>query len=231
MANNQNDQYGDEEQAFAAGDGAQSGQLELDNGDEQLPWLESDDDYAEEGVDTARIVAFGLIIFVVLGLLLGGIWWWSNQNGDPSLEPDGSTIAAPEGDFRERPEDPGSRVFDGTGDVAPAVGEGQTRESVIDSTQSPRPSVDSATTENTTTSATGVGVQIGAFQTRQSAERGWRVLVGQHSQLAGLQHRIVEGEAEFGTVFRLQAIAPDQAAADRLCTNLRSNGGSCQVKP
>jgi hypothetical protein len=231
MANDQNDHYGDDEQAWESGEGEDSGQLSMDHGDDQLPWLESDDDYAEEGVDTARIVAFGLIGLVIVGLLVGGAWWWFNRDGDPSLAPDGSTIAAPEGPFRERPEESGGRVFDGTGDVAPAVSEGQTREGVLESSESPRPSVETATVENTTTRATGVGVQIGAFQTRQSAERGWQVLVGQHSVLAGLEPRIIEGEAEFGTVFRLQAIAADRAAADRLCATLRSNGGSCQVKP
>ena len=36
-------------------------QLALADGEERLPWLESEDDYEEPGVDTGRIVAFGAV--------------------------------------------------------------------------------------------------------------------------------------------------------------------------
>lgn len=232
------DEYGrnGEEQAGAAG--AEAAQLALDPADEQLPWLASDDDYEDRGVDTGRIIAFALIGFVALGLLLGGGWWWLNRSGgDPALVADGSTIEAPEGPVKTRPDDPGGKVFAGTGDTSFAVGQGQTREGVLASDVEPRPSIDAATVENTQIDAAvaptggGVGVQVGAYSNRASAEQGWATLVRHHSALSGLPHRVIEGQADIGRVFRLQAIAHDRAAADALCAAIRNGGGSCQVKP
>ena len=41
---------------------------------------------------------------------------------------------------------------------------------------------------------------------------------------------MIEGKADIGTVYRLQAIAADAAAARTLCGQLRSAGLACQVK-
>jgi len=40
----------------------------------------------------------------------------------------------------------------------------------------------------------------------------------------------VEGEADIGTVYRLQAVAGDAASANRLCSALKGDGVACQVK-
>jgi dihydroxyacetone kinase len=40
----------------------------------------------------------------------------------------------------------------------------------------------------------------------------------------------VEGQADIGKVYRLQAVADDVAAAKRLCDALQSDGVACQVK-
>jgi hypothetical protein len=45
-----------------------------------------------------------------------------------------------------------------------------------------------------------------------------------------MRYRIEEGVVDIGTVYRLQAVASDRAAADRLCANLKSDGIDCQVK-
>ncbi|MEM8725557.1 MAG: SPOR domain-containing protein, partial [Pseudomonadota bacterium] len=75
--------------------------------DESLPWLESDEEDEDEGaVDTARIIGFAAILLVVLAALIGTIWFVTNTGGDPELVADGSTIEAPEGPYKERPDDP-----------------------------------------------------------------------------------------------------------------------------
>ncbi len=102
--------------------------LDLDSDEEALPWLESSDYAEEDGVDTGRLVGFVLLGLLALGLLVGGIWFLTNRGPDPELVADGSTIEAPEGDYKRKPDEAGGREFPGTGDVAPAVGEGQTRE-------------------------------------------------------------------------------------------------------
>ncbi|MDR2858363.1 MAG: SPOR domain-containing protein, partial [Novosphingobium sp.] len=48
--------------------------------------------------------------------------------------------------------------------------------------------------------------------------------------LAGLRHRVIEGRADIGTVYRLQAVPGDAAAAQALCARLKAAGLACQVK-
>lgn len=77
----------------------------------------------------------------------------------------------------------------------------------------------------------GVGVQIGAFSSHAAAEAAWGKLSAQYSALSGHSHRIVEGKADIGTVFRLQALAGDAGGARALCETLQGAGLHCQVKP
>ncbi|WP_120718189.1 SPOR domain-containing protein [Tsuneonella amylolytica] len=220
-----------------------SEQLTLADEDERLPWLESgDEEYEEGGVDTGRIFGFALLALLALAVIVGGIWWFGNRGPDPELVADGSTIEAPDGPYKQRPADPGGKKFEGTGNLAPVVGEGQSREGRIADT-SPRPSIDVAKpTEDATDAAAttasseppvssgGVAVQVGAYSTKASAEAGWQKLRGQTEHLNGVSHRVVEGDADIGTVYRLQAVAGDVASASRLCSALKGDGVACQVK-
>lgn len=231
------DYDGEEEEAWDGDESSGSGddyaeeeQLALDDGEEQLPWLESDDDYEEEGVDTARILAFAVIGLLAIGLLVGGIWWVTQSKGGGDAIADGSTIEAPEGPYKTRPDDPGGKVFEGTGNQSFAVSEGQGTEGQLASTPSPQPSIEAAT-PTAAPAASGVGVQVGAFRSREAAESGWNTLVGQFSVLRGLPYRVIEGDADIGRVFRVQAVASSLDAANTLCSQLRAAGGSCSVKP
>jgi hypothetical protein len=213
-------------------------ELSLTEEDEPLPWLESADyDDEDEGVDAGRIIGFVLIAALALAALFGAIWFFSNRGADSDLIADGSTIEAPEGPAKERPEIPGGRTFAGSGDVAPAVSEGQSREGRIADQPSPKPSVDiakpataTATATAPTTASGGVAVQVGAYSNKAGAETGWNALNRQTNALKGVKYRIVEGQADIGTVYRLQAVTGDAAAAKSLCTALRSDGIACQVK-
>lgn len=200
--------------------------------DDSLPWLEADEeDEAAGGVDTAQIVGFALLLLAILALVVGAVWYYSNSDNDPTLEPDGSTIEAPEGPIRERPEDPGGRELPGTGDVAPAVGEGQTREGVMDTDGEEQAASGDKLTEAPAPTATGVGVQLAAYSSRARAEQGWNDLRRRTSALDGVRYRIEQGTVDIGTVYRLQAVTSDRAAADRLCAALKADGLDCQVKP
>ncbi|RIV78255.1 SPOR domain-containing protein [Pelagerythrobacter aerophilus] len=205
-------------------------ELELDD-DERLPWLESaDDEGDEQGVDAGRIVGFVLIALLVLAVLLGGGWYLLKGRGNPELVADGSTIEAPEGPYKERPENPGGRIAEGTGDVAPAVGLGQSQQGRLAQEQDVPPADAADSETGQAESSTGVAVQVGAFSTRETAQRGWTTLTRQTDVLNGVKHRIVEGKADIGTVYRLQAVAGDVAAAKRLCDALEADGVACQVK-
>ncbi|WP_353230280.1 SPOR domain-containing protein [Novosphingobium sp.] len=76
----------------------------------------------------------------------------------------------------------------------------------------------------------GVAVQVGAFSTNALAESAWTHLVAAHDVLNGQGHRVVEGKADIGTVYRLQALASDTSAANSLCNRLQADGVKCQVK-
>ena len=219
--------------------------LALDEDDAPLPWLESgDEEYEEEqGSDTGRILGLVVLGLVALAAIVGGIWWATHRTADPALVADGSTVPAPEAPYKEAPRDPGGKTFDGTGDTSFAVSEGQTRPARLgEAPGAPSPSVDvgpkpaaqpsaaaSAAAPAAAAGAGGVGVQVGAFSSRALAEAGWTKLAG-NPALSGVRHRIVEGQADIGTVYRLQAVAADAAAASALCSRLKASGVQCQVK-
>ncbi|MEO5706030.1 MAG: SPOR domain-containing protein [Alteraurantiacibacter sp.] len=240
---------GDEDDVQAnAGDAFEADhQLTLTGEDDTLPWLASDDEEEDEGGGTD----YRILIFAVIALLaLGGILWaaksFFDNRSEPGLVADGSTIEAPAGDYKERPANPGGQDVAGTGDLSYEVGEGVTREAQLDGGEgTPTPSVDlgqssqprpaspsgSPSPAATTAAATsGVGVQVGAYQSRASAETGWSQLSSRYPVLQGASHRVVEGTVDSGTIYRLQAVAANGAAADAMCRAIRNAGGDCQVK-
>jgi hypothetical protein len=62
------------------------------------------------------------------------------------------------------------------------------------------------------------------------AETGWSKLVVAHEELKGINHRVIAGKADIGTVYRLQAVPGDLASANALCSKLQAGGVKCQVK-
>ena len=222
-------------------------QLDLVEEEERLPWLESPEDDWDEPQDSAngKLAGFVLMGLVALAAIVGGIWWITNRGPDPDLVADGSVIEAPDQPYKEAPQDPGGKTFDGTGDSSFAVSEGQNRppqlggEAGAPVAPAPAPAVVPAQTAAPADAPTGapaaasggVGVQVGAFSSKATAEAGWTKLVGQAGAvLSGVPHRVIAGNADIGTVYRLQAVAPDAASAQALCGKLKAAGISCQVK-
>jgi hypothetical protein len=217
------------------------GKLDLADTD-SLPWLESDEeDDGAGGWDSSQIMMFAAFLVLLGGLAVAGVWFISNKAAGGDLVADGSVIEAPAGPIKERPENPGGKTFAGTGNVAPVVGEGGTRPAVVATkdapaaTTAPKPPISTvSSTDAVPASApaaiTGVGVQLAAYGTRARAEQGWSDLSRRTDKLAGVKHRVVEGKVDIGTVYRLQAVAPDRAAAEQLCAALKSDGLDCQIK-
>ncbi|XUU59353.1 SPOR domain-containing protein [Erythrobacter sp. HA6-11] len=223
------------------------GELALE--DDSLPWLESDEyDEASGELDTARIIGLVVVMLALVAVGVGGAWWFTNRDAATEHVADGSTVEAPPGPYKERPEDPGGKEFAGTGSVASAVGEGQTREGVLrddppaetagpsiatlpvgETPVQTRPSPTPAEAEAPADTG-GISVQVGAYRSRERAVIGWQTLQGQTTALNGVKRRIVKGEADIGTVYRLQALPGDLAAARALCDALKADGVACQVK-
>jgi len=205
--------------------------------DERLPWLESDDEAEEPGVDTGRVIAFVVGALVLLGLVIGALWWVFRDRSETAIVADGSTIAAPAGPYKTRPTDPGGAEAVGTGNASFAVAEGKGPEGKVASPdEAPRPSIDreqaggGAAPGGATPAGGSVGVQVGAYSSRDRAEAGWSTLSTRYPALGGVSHRVVEGVVDGSPIFRLQAVASDVKAAQSLCSTLQGQGGDCQVK-
>jgi len=219
--------------------------------EDRLPWLESVDDVDadEEDSGNGRLIGFAVMGLIVLAALIGGIWYATNKTNGPS-DADGSLIEASKEPYKVAPSDPGGKTFAGTGDSSFKVSEGEKPLANLAGSASPAPTASpsarptSAASGSAVNAATasgsgnkpgaatsgGVGVQIGAFSSNASAEAAWSKLSGNHEALKGLQHRVVEGKADIGTVYRLQAVAGDVTAANTLCQRLQAGGLKCQVK-
>ena len=246
---------------YLAEDPPEAGELDLEDDGERLPWLDSDDDFDEEESDTGRVLGMVIMGLVALATIVGGIWWATHRTPDDTLVADGSTIAAPAVPYKQAPKDPGGKTFDGTGNTAFAVSEGQTRPAKLGEAKSaavpPSPTAAATKPSIDLGKPTGIGsaspapaaavkpatpapaaaavsggpaVQVGAYSTRASAEAAWSRLAQQYSALSGVRHQTVEGKADIGTVFRLQALPGDASAAHSLCGRLKASGLACQVK-
>ncbi len=217
-----------------SGEPLETERLALQDDEDRLPWLESsDDDYDESyGNDSRRLLAFVAMGLIALAAIVGGIWWATHRTADPALVADGGTVAAPEGPYKVSPKDPGGKKMDGTGDSSFAVSEGQNRQAQLGKGPAPRPNVDigQAGAAAPVAPAGGTGVQVAAYSSQAAAEAGWARLAQQYSALSGVPHRIQQGQADIGTVFRLQAVAANPDAAAQLCGRLKAAGLACQVK-
>ena len=240
---------------YLAEDAVSDDQLAFEDPAEKLPWLDTDDDDQAEATDGGRVLGLVVLGLIALATIVGGIWWSTHRNPDATLVADGGTIAAPSQAYKEAPKDPGGKTFDGTGNTAFAVSEGQTRPAKLGEGSAPvapppgaatvkpgfesvKPAAASASPAASAAShaaanagtASGPVVQVGAYSTHASAEAAWSRLSQQYSALSGQRHQTVEGKADIGTVFRLQALPGDAAAAQALCGKLKAAGLACQVK-
>lgn len=241
MAGDEDDRIeGELPETFSADDEAplETERLDLADDDERLPWLESAGDEEEAGSDTGRTIGLAAMGVIAILALVGGVWWTTHRGPQGNQVADGSVIAAPKEPYKEAPKNPGGKTFDGTGDSSFAVSEGQSRPARMGDGTAPapaaKPDAGKPAPQATVAAAPasgGVGVQVGAYSSKAAAEAGWDKLVGQsHGVLSGVSHRVIEGSADIGKVYRLQAVAGDGGAANALCGKLKGAGISCQVK-
>lgn len=225
-------------------------QLALVGQDERLPWLESpdDEDFAFDRNDNSGLIKLVLIGLILLGGLVGGIWWATHRAAQETVVADGSLVPAEPGPYKVPPSDPGGKQFAGTGDQTYVVLDGQSRAPQLAGGEAapapvPVPSVEPApqakaapgarpsSTPSAEPAARGAAVQVGAYSSKAAAEAGWAKLVAQsNGALSGVSHRVITGTADIGTVYRLQAVAGDVAGATALCARLKASGIACQVK-
>jgi SPOR domain len=72
-------------------------------------------------------------VLLALGLIIGGVWWLRGQGP----QGDGTLIAAQEGDYKVKPDQPGGMKVEGQGDSAFATSEGAEAAGKIDQRSMP----------------------------------------------------------------------------------------------
>jgi hypothetical protein len=214
----------------------------LDN-DERLPWLEAvDEDEERQGPSALKLIVAVLIGLAAIGGIVGGVFWMGNRDGAANREAE--VIAAPEGDYKVRPDDPGGMTVEGEGDTSFAASAGADPKGAIDTTKvaeapvKPQPKADAAAPAPpapkakapapapTPAPAAGPTIQLGAFSSQAGAAKAWTALSGRFAYLAPLSHSVVPVASGGKTLYRLRASG---AGAANVCGRLRVAGESCVV--
>ena len=89
-------------------------------GEDRLPWLETVEPDEKPSAPVGRVVALVLVGLAVIA----GIVFAAMQLGGGEPTGDGTLIAAQEGDYKVRPDDPGGLKVEGEGDAAIATSAG-----------------------------------------------------------------------------------------------------------
>lgn len=216
--------------------------------EDRLPWLEAvEEDEDRSGPGAAKLLGAVIIGLVAIGLVVGGIFWLSNRGREAGGN--GEVIAAPEGDYKIRPDEPGGMNVAGEGDTAYAASEGQTPQGQINANalaetpvQRPAPQPQAQPQQPTATPAPqpqrpapapaqapamgGGTIQLGAFSSQASANSAWTALSGRFRYLAPLSHSVVPVQSDGRTLYRLRAGGP---GASDICRRLRVAGEDCSV--
>jgi len=113
--------------------------------EDRLPWLEPVDEVDEgEGPSPLKLALAVVVALVAISLVVGGVVWLRGRGGEESGAP--GTIAAPEGEYKVRPGDPGGMQVAGQGDAVPGVTQGNDGNAPIDFSAVPEEPVDRVTT-------------------------------------------------------------------------------------
>ncbi len=108
----------------------------VDADEDRLPWLEAvEDEDGDDRVSVGKMVALIVAALIALGIVIGGMWLLRARNAPPPVDP--TLIAAPEGDYKVRPNAPGGMKVEGKGDSAFATSEGAEPNGKIDTNALP----------------------------------------------------------------------------------------------
>ncbi len=214
--------------------------------EDRLPWLEAvDEDEDREGPSPLKLIAAVLIGLAAIGLVVSGLFWLGNPSST-SEEPE--VIAAEEGDYKVRPDEPGGMQVGGAGDTSFAASEGAEPKGTINvdavpeapvakapvvvpppTVPAPKPTPKQVAAKKTpiptpAAAAAGPAIQLGAFSSQASANNAWKALSGRFKYLEPLSHSIIPVKVGSRTLYRLRASGPNSA---NLCGRLRVAGESC----
>ncbi len=215
--------------------------------EDRLPWLEAvESDDEDEGLSGSKLLGLLLAGLLVIGIGLAG-YFWLNKQGAQGNVADGTLIAAPEGDYKSKPTEPGGMKVPGQGDQSFNVsdgGEANGKVAVNSGTETPvtgikvnpaaaKPVAAGAAGVTTTVPAAtapvaavapaaggGALIQLGAYGSQATADAGWAAAVRAHPALASLPKVVQAAQVGKGTVYRLRANAGSAANAAAMCAKV-----------
>lgn len=93
------------------------------------------------------------------------------------------------------------------------------------------PKTDAKKTQTAAAAAGTWQIQLIASANKQAVEDAWKDLSATHNVLKSMPHEIESATVNGGTFYRLKAGAfTERSGADKACTEIKANGGSCIVK-
>ena len=105
--------------------------------EDRLPWLETVEPDERESAPIGRVILGVLVGLAVLAAIVFGIYKLQRKPGA-----DGQLIAAQEGDYKVKPDDPGGLKVEGEGNAAIATSAGKSGNGAIDLNAVPEKPVD-----------------------------------------------------------------------------------------
>ena len=89
--------------------------------EDRLPWLETVEDDYDDGPSVVRIIGLIVAALLVVAAVIFGYQYYKQHQGSDG---NGALIAAQEGDYKVKPDDPGGLKVEGEGDSAIATSNG-----------------------------------------------------------------------------------------------------------
>ncbi len=105
--------------------------------EDRLPWLETVEPDEERGAPIGKVLALVVLGLAVLAAIIFGIYKLQTRQSA-----DGQLIAAQEGDYKVKPDDPGGLKVKGEGDAAIATSAGKSGSASIDLNAVPEKPID-----------------------------------------------------------------------------------------
>ena len=90
--------------------------------EDRLPWLETVDEDYDEGPSVFRVILMVLLGLAIIAAAIFGFYWYKEHQ---RVDGNGALIAAQEGDYKVKPDDPGGLKVQGEGDTAIATSDGE----------------------------------------------------------------------------------------------------------
>jgi hypothetical protein len=172
--------------------------------EDRLPWLDTIVADEPQDIGVGRTVALVLIGLAVLGAVIFGIYRLQRPAGDGG----GQVIAAPAGDYKVRPDDPGGLKVKGEGDSAIAASAGSNMDAAIDLRAVPEAPI---ARQGATATASVAARDGGTPKTRADVPIGAAPLRAQRPMTAPVA--AVPGATSGGTLVQLGAF-PSAGAAN-----------------